>query len=360
MIYFDNAAAYRPEEKTADFHIGIWQRDFANQEALHKEAYRLRKALDDAGSELCRVLGVSEVCDKVLWFNSVTEIFIFLGDFFAGTRAWINPLEHPAVTANISEKCIFETLSCDAVGKVIVPESCEPSAGICFLHHVQSELGVIQDVSAFVKNNAFQSVIVDAAQSAGKIALAKEAHLTAVSGIKMGAPGGAALLINRTFRQTAKLLEFYQKLRTKMHRLPRVNVPDILTMVYAAGVLAGNMEKNFQQVSLLNRRLRQHCRKFDVLPTLADEVDVSPYILNLRLPGQQGAVVVRALSEKGICVASGSACAAESGAPSPALLALGFNKKDAYNALRVSFNAANSTDEVDFFASELEKVLKNY
>ena len=93
---------------------------------------------------------------------------------------------------------------------------------------------------------------------------------------------------------------------------------------------------------------------------LPENASVSPYIANFFLPGIQAAVVVRALAESSVFCASGSACAAEAGGPSPALLALGKLRKDAFSGLRISFDGATTENDVDFLAFELKKVLKNY
>ena len=74
----------------------------------------------------------------------------------------------------------------------------------------------------------------------------------------------------------------------------------------------------------------------------------------------QGAVLVRMLSEEGVMASSGSACAAESPDPSPALLALGYKRNDAYSGLRLSFGGALAPEAAGILPAALEKVLQNY
>ena len=78
------------------------------------------------------------------------------------------------------------------------------------------------------------------------------------------------------------------------------------------------------------------------------------------VPGHQGGVLVRMLSEEGVMVSSGSACASETDTPSPALTALGFRKKEAWSGLRISFDNSSRPEEVKFLLSSLESVLKKY
>lgn len=356
MLYLDNAASGRITDATIEYYSRLLREDFANQEALHHEAYRLRKSLQDAGEKSAEVFDLPGF-DTFLFFNSVTEIFHFLGLYFAGESALLNPLEHPAVLENISRNCRCRYLRCSKDASVTAVSGDEK---LLFIHHVQSELGKIQDIPGIAEKFPAATIIVDAAQSAGKLPLPETAHMIAISGVKMGAPGGAVLLVSNKSDHAEKISAFYRKARSEHHLLPRVSVPQILTMFFAAGTLCRNRQQNLDHVTKLNCRLTSLCADFGVFPTLPAGTETSPYILNLSLPGQQGAVVVRTLAGMDICVAAGSACAAESGAPSPALQAIGLSKEKAYNALRVSFDPANTMEEVDFFASALKNVLKNY
>ena len=99
--------------------------------------------------------------------------------------------------------------------------------------------------------------------------------------------------------------------------------------------------------------------KMKIIFTIPPE-DASPFILHITLPGYEGAVLVRMLSEHGITVSSGSACSAESNLPSPALTAMKYNKKDAFSALRISFWRNNSSNDIRRFADTLKAVIKDY
>ena len=105
--------------------------------------------------------------------------------------------------------------------------------------------------------------------------------------------------------------------------------------------------------------LREGCLQLKLKPTIPPQY-ASPWILHVTAPGYQGGVLVRMLSEEGVCVSSGSACASETKKPSPALTALGFRKADAFSGLRFSFDRNTTMEEAKKMLSSLEKVLKNY
>ncbi len=358
-IYLDCAAASRPAPETLRFYLEAMQEDYANQEALHSLAYAARQHLAEAGDELVRALGLSPEDYGVVWAASGTECFRISAGFLAGKKTISSFLEHPALAANFRAKTVFRQLECSSAGVISLPENIEIPDAVLF-HHVQSETGLLQDQQKLFSVFPVALKISDSVQSAAKLPLCHEADIHIVSGVKFGAPGGAALICRRKNGLLSKLERFVGIMREKDYTLSRINVPLCRAMAFAAADWAECREVEFERISRLRDELQAALARFSIFPLLPPDAVVSPYINNFFLPGIQAAVIVRALSEKGIHCASGSACAAESGMPSPALLALGKSKKDAYSGFRVSFDRFSNGNDVDFLAFELEKALKNY
>jgi cysteine desulfurase len=67
----------------------------------------------------------------------------------------------------------------------------------------------------------------------------------------------------------------------------------------------------------------------------------------------EGETLVTALDKVGFAVASGSACSSDSTEPSHVLLAMGIDRDVARGALRVSFGASNTIEQVDEFLKVL-------
>jgi cysteine desulfurase len=89
--------------------------------------------------------------------------------------------------------------------------------------------------------------------------------------------------------------------------------------------------------------LRADLEKFLLKPPRNDAVIVNgskkhrlPNILNFSLAGLDGERLVYALDQRGICVATGSACAANKGSGSHVLAAIGLSATEADGSLRVS------------------------
>ena len=71
----------------------------------------------------------------------------------------------------------------------------------------------------------------------------------------------------------------------------------------------------------------------------------SPAILNLSVAGVDGERVVFALDEKGVQVATGSACAANKGLRSHILVALGLTDEQADGSIRLSMGRFTAEDD---------------
>ncbi len=357
-VYFDHAAA----SVTAPEILQIFQtqsmRYFANAEAVHGLAYQAREALKRAGERISQLLFGSRDY-PVVWGNSATELFRVLASFRKFEFSAASVLEHPALLTNLKKFTSAQLLAVDNCGTVSGGSGMSICDVFC-MHHVQSELGIIQETARIFQSAECRCRMIDAVQSAGKIPLDKAADVWVISGVKFGSPGGAAMLLAPDGPFTDELLAHAEACRKSDYAVSRVSVPLMLTMAAALERSVVNMAENYRRVTEINSFIRQNCVQLDILPTLPDQVNVSPYILNLLLPHQESAVVIRALSKHGIYAASGSACSAESSTPSPALRALGVPAKKAYRALRLSFCGENSMEDAGIFISGLKKVLKNY
>lgn len=359
MLYLDWAAAAPPEPETLEYAGRLWREDFANQESGHALGFALRRDLDAAAETLSRTFwGVPG--GRVVWGTSCTELFQLAAasPLVAGKSVVSSVLEHPALGAALGRGAgKLRLLGAGTDGKLIPGEA--ENVSFAAFHQVQSELGAVQDLPALFA--AFPRAVrfVDAAQGVGKLAF-PDADIVACSGAKLGVPGGgAALLLNPAWKGASKFAEFAAKYRRDEHRIGRVHPVLPKLLAFAAARRAAEVAKAWRNVSDINARIRAAVARDGVFPTLS-AADASPYILHLSVPGRQGAVLMRMLSESGVAVSAGSACAAESRDPSPALLALGRSREDAYGGVRLSFGWDTPPEAADIFVSAWKKVLQNY
>ena len=359
MLYLDWAAAAPPEPETLERARKLWSECFANQESGHALGFELRQRIAAAEKSLS-LLCWGRPGGRAVWGASCTELFqlVAASPFVRGKRVVSSVLEHPALTAALGREAKeLVTLRSDKRAR-LVPEPVEKPSLAAF-HMVQSELGAVQDLTELFAAYPGAARLVDAAQGAGKLKF-PECDLAAVSGAKLGVPGGgAALLVNPDWQGAAEFVAFAEAYRKKEHRLSRIHPAVVALFAFAAEQKERSREAKYREMQSFNAALRARLAGTKLRPTLPAEA-ASPFILHLTAPGMQGAVLVRMLSELGVMASSGSACAAESPDPSPALLALGYRKSDAYSGLRLSFGRALDPEGAEFLLDALEKVLQNY
>ena len=82
----------------------------------------------------------------------------------------------------------------------------------------------------------------------------------------------------------------------------------------------------------------------------------APHICAVSLPGYPSEMLVRALSDRGICVSSGSAC--HRGKPSHVFAALGLPKGVLTGVLRISFSPENTFADADALRDALLQITR--
>ncbi|MFA7230366.1 MAG: aminotransferase class V-fold PLP-dependent enzyme [Victivallaceae bacterium] len=372
-IYFDNAAAAMPDSNVLSFFSNAAADNFANQEATHQLAYDVRQKLLNAAKILSKTL-TGHDDHHVFWSNSGTDVFNTLSSVKQFSRGNIvtTELEHPALLAALKRSGAELRLAKTENGLISLAsltELLDEKTVLMAVHHVQSETGIIQplaEIGRIVKENSPQALFMsDTIQSAGKLPLPwQEAQLDIipVSGHKLGAPGGAALVIRKYLTELNACLK---SCRSEQYLTGRPEPAQMLTLAYAVEIAGKQMQASAAKAADIKKHIREELEKISlrggkkIIFTSPPE-NSSPYILHFLIPGYQGAVLARMLSEQNIYFSSGSACQAESNKPSPALTAMGYGKSDAYSGIRLSFWQNNTLDQAKLFVDAFKQALKDY
>ena len=121
-----------------------------------------------------------------------------------------------------------------------------------------------------------------------------------------------------------------------------------------AGFISTGQRREQRRVQRLvvPRVVQPAVRRGNPVPLVGARV---PHILNLTVPGIRGETLLHALSARGICVSTGSACSSHSPRPSAALAAFGLPADEIGSSIRVSFSAWNTEDDVRALADALRE-----
>lgn len=344
---------------------GLAATSFYNQEALASPG---AKIVADAEQQILDALcGDASDAYRVFFVNTGTDAV--RASFEAMTRI-VKPKgtlalsggEHASVKMAAAASGLEQKIiPCDRDGVVSAAAAIDEHTRIAAVHFVQPETGVIQELEPLRKclnNEAL--LFVDGIQGAGKIPFDFKKirpDFFTVSGQKLGVLNGGAVICRKPYYNVL------QKLRSDEHKYGRLN--PFFAVMMAEILLDWKKDHALRSEEAQRLKTQFFCELDSKIngkfrKTVPDRM-ASPYIAHLLLKEDyQGAIVVRALSARGISIASGSACDAETGEPSATLRWMNIPKKQAFSALRISFSPQNDSEGVSVLTSAIAETLSSY
>ena len=375
MIYFDHAAAMPVLPEVKDNYPDLLEKYSGNPEAAHRLGHELNKELAALGDRLFdTLLPQAKIERKACFFGCDTAELLNVVSYTFGDKnlcCAASALEHISLQTILKRSFgSVVHLPLNEYGKITGLPAEIASARFIAVTHVQSEIGVMQDLPQLLKtlrSTAPQAVILlDMVQSGMFYDFPSNAvlpDLIVISGAKMGSGSGAALLaINSAAKQ---LKDKFHELRKKEYLIGKTDIVQAAALTLAVQInavrKAGNLEKIRSVNSFLRGKLEgmllpngQQCRL--TVPTESAAAN----ILHFTLPGYQAGVLVRMFSAGNIMLSSGSACQSESDQPSMILQALKYSRIDSYSGIRLSFSGSSTIAEAEEFLQKLTEILKNY
>lgn len=222
-----------------------------------------------------------------------------------------------------------------------------------------NETGAIQEIAAIgdlaKQHKAYMHT--DAVQGLGKISIdfaALNVHAMTLSSHKIGGPLGAGALVLDKRVDIQPLL--YGGGQEKGLRSGTENLPAIVGFGAACELAVNNLATFAQHTQHLRETLETGLTKLNA-HLFGNEAKRIPNTSFFAFPNIDGETLVMALDRKDYAVASGSACSSDNGEPSHVLIAMGVEEDLARGAIRVSFGAANTLEQVQQFLQVLEHEL---
>lgn len=334
LTYLDNAATVFPCQAAVNAFNDTLA--YANPSSGHSMGLEARELLERARADVANAMNAQ--ADEIVFTSGGTEANALVLN--GRGRVVSSVLEHSSVWENADERVPVSKLGEAMSG-----------AGIVSCVFVCNENGAVQPIADIAREARKQGVLfhTDAVQAFGKLDCDVKklgVDLMTVSAHKIGGIRGVGALY---VRGGVKLKPLWRGggqergLRNGTEALP-------LIAAFAAAVKAPKSDTRpllEYTLDLLRRELP------DVLPVPPLE---APHILMLALPGCPGQVVVRMLSDLGVCVSTGSACSR--GKTSRVLKALNFKHAD--SVIRVSFGSENTREDADRLIETLALVKSRF
>lgn len=333
----------------------------ANPAATHGAGRAAARIVGAARSRVAQLIGASP--GELVFTSGATEadnLAVIGAARFRrqlGRHVVTTLIEHPAVLESCraleGEGFDVSYLQPDAQG-IVAPESVaaalRPDTILVSVAHVNNELGVVQPVAAIGEICRRHGALlhVDAAQSAGRLPIdvhAQRIDLLSLSAHKMYGPKGVgALFLDRDRCRRVEPL-FHGGGQERGLRPGTLPTHQLAGLGVAAELALRRLDSDPPAIQALRERLEAGLLGVPDVQLNGHAMQRSCHIVNVSVAGVEGESLRCGL--RNIALSSGSACAAESGEPSPVLRTLGRPDHLAQASLRFSLGRTSTAAEVD-------------
>ena len=355
--YLDNAATTMVNPEVIETITKAMAEHWANPSSLYTPGAHSELALNKARADVARTLGATAGEVYFTGCGSEGNNLAILGA--ARTRKWgkrivCTGFEHPSVALPMQrlaqEGYDVQFVAPEADGHLNVDKMLElvdKNTILVAAMQVNNETGTAVDVarlSAGVKARKDRTAVhVDGVQAWMRVPV-RLANIDSysVSGHKIHAPKGiGALYLRKGYHIEPPYLGGGQE---KGMRPGTENLPYAIGMAKAATLLSRTLPQRHKTLVELNTRLREGLKQFPEV-TLNSPEDAVPEVLNFSLNVIRSETMLHHLETMGVYVSSGSACS--KGAASHTLTAMGLEPRRIDTAIRASFCADNTPEDVD-------------
>ena len=375
FIYLDNAATTKPYEEVLQAMDTAMRENWGNPSSVHAIGKRAKSTLEDCRKRVAHAIGAKP---KEIYFTSgatesnnlaIEGVGLLDSRLYGNGYAITSALEHPSVTKPIralrrqgwTTKHIpaphgefdFNAFTCALEQQKRVD--------LVSIMAVQNEFGYlfpIKRIAQELRRRAPEAIFhVDAVQAVGKIPVDVNdwnVDLMTFCSHKIGGPKGiGALYVREGTELFSNALGGGQErgLRSGTQALPQ-----IVGFTEALEISLHRRQAAFDNAKALKQQLL--CGVLSLRPdtVVNSREDGSPFIVSFSIPNTNNKAIMRALSDKGICISGASACASNENTVAPgtwrpkhplSIQLAGVPEELTESTYRISFRDTSTKDEVD-------------
>ena len=377
-VYFDNNATTQVAPEVRDAMLPFFGELYGNPSSMHAFGGSVAKHVDAAREEVARFLNADP--DEIIFTSCATEsdnsAIRGTADYFGrDLKVITTAVEHPAVLQPCRRlKALGHEvveLPVDSTGQLdlaqLEAELSKPStskpATLVSIMWANNETGVLFPIEKVAEICRAHGAILhtDAVQVAGKIPVDVKkvpVDMLSMSGHKFHAPKGVGIFYVRKGTKLKPFMLGGHQERTR--RAGTENVPYIVGLAKACELARLGMADETVKLTALRDKLEAgilaSCPNVRVN---GDRTHRLPNTLNVSFEYIEGEAIAYHLSDLGICISTGSACASGSLDPSHVIRAMGVPFTAVHGSVRFSLSRYNTMHEVDYVLEKLPSVIRN-
>lgn len=374
MIYLDNNATTKVDEKVLEEMLPYLTENYANPSSMYDFAKKPAQAIREARAKVRDFLGAK---------NEKEIIFTSCGSESANTAIKgalnCNKEKRHIITTKIEHPCVLNTykefekqgyevdyISVNSEGVLNLDELKEKikkDTALVSIMWANNEIGVINpilEIGEIIKTQSPETLFfVDAVQAGGKIPIdvsKTNIDMLGISGHKFHAPKGVGVLYVKSSTRLTPLINGGHQERGM--RAGTENVPYIVGIGKACELAMDSMDFELNEVKRLRDKLEQGILKNVFNARLnSPMMNRVPNTTNIGFEYVEGELILLHLSDLGICASSGSACTSGSLEPSHVLRAMGIPFTALHGSIRFSLSRFNTEKEIDYVIEKMPAIM---
>jgi cysteine desulfurase len=379
-IYLDNAATTKVDKKVFRAMESFFLSNYGNASEYHKQGLLAKKALEKARERVAFLLRAKR--KEIYFTGSATEsINLAIKGLVERNKKKKGPLAE-VIISSVEHKAVLETckhlenlgwikirqIPVDKEGRInlqVLEKLVTKDTLLVSVMYVNNEVGTIQPLEQIKdlitkinrKRNNRVYFHTDATQAilyqncdVDKLGV----DLLSFSGHKIYAPKGIGVLYVREGVAIERQVD--GGFQESGFRAGTENIP------YIVGL--GEAAKNIKNINVESKRLIKlrdilikEVLKIKDTALTGHALYRSPHIASFIIRKVEGESIVLRLSNKGVYISSGSACASSDLSPSHVLSAMGFSPEDSHGSIRISLGKETKMKDVQYLLSILPGVI---
>jgi len=376
-VYLDHAAATPLDSKVLRAMQPYFSQEFYNPAATYRQAIKVRTAINEAKRKIAACLGVKQTEVIITSGGSESNNLAIRGIMqqFPNHKVLVSAIEHESVLEPAKE-FKHQAIDVDQEGIVDVKKLerlIDDEVVLISVMQANNEVGSVQPLRQL--GNLIEQVKVERKKQGIKTPLYFHADgcqapqyldihphrlgldlYTLNSGKIYGPKQAGLLFVGSKVHLKSQISGGGQQQGL------RSGTESVASVIGLAEALAESTKQKKQETE----RLRRLQKNFEAgLEKLKKNIEINgpteskrlPSNLHITVPGVDNERLIYELDERGIMVASGSACNASNSEPSHVLKAMGRSDKAAQSSIRMTMGRATSQADIDYCISVFNKLL---
>ncbi|MFJ8430117.1 cysteine desulfurase/sulfurtransferase TusA family protein [Kitasatospora sp. NPDC094019] len=363
-MYFDVASTAPLHPVARQALTAALDEGWADPARLYRSGRRARMLLDAARETVAEVFDCR--ADEIAFTSGGTQavqlgvLGALRGNRRRGPHLAHSAVEHSSVLhsaeRHLAEGGEVTSVPVDRHGRVdpeVFAAALRPDTALAVLQSANHEVGTVQPVAEVAALLGGVPLLVDAAQSAGRVDPPAGWSLLTASAHKWGGPAGVGVLAVRKGVRYSSPLPADER---EAGRVPGfVNVPAIVAAAASLRAVRAEAERENARLHELVERIRARVpRLVPEVEVVGDPVRRLPHIVTFSCLYVDGEVLLGELDRAGFAVSSGSSCTSSTLTPSHVLAAMGVLTE---GNVRISLPFGTTGADVDRFLTVLPELV---